>query len=116
MDVSHYAETKSRGSSPRSHYCISVATQLAAGLAYLESCNFVHRDIAARNCLVDEEGNVKIADFGMARSLYSNDYYRVEGQFVLPIRWMAWESLLLVSCYISVWGPSLMCWNHRIFI
>ncbi|PIO72759.1 protein tyrosine kinase [Teladorsagia circumcincta] len=76
-------------------YCISVATQLAAGLAYLESCNFVHRDIAARNCLVDEEGNVKIADFGMARSLYSNDYYRVEGQFVLPIRWMAWESLLL---------------------
>ncbi|VDO14604.1 unnamed protein product [Haemonchus placei] len=78
-------------------YCISVATQLAAGLAYLESCNFVHRDIAARNCLVDEEGNVKIADFGMARSLYSNDYYRVEGQFVLPIRWMAWESLLLLE-------------------
>ncbi|KIH54013.1 protein tyrosine kinase [Ancylostoma duodenale] len=84
-------------------YCISVATQLAAGLAYLESCHFVHRDIAARNCLVDEEGNVKIADFGMARSLYSNEYYRVEGQFVLPIRWMAWESLLLTntSCKIN---------------
>lgn len=81
-----------------------------------------YRDIAARNCLVDEEGNVKIADFGMARSLYSNEYYRVEGQFVLPIRWMAWESLLLVrsftvSCLrttiLSVFDPGVIPCSGR---
>uniref|UniRef100_A0A914RI82 Uncharacterized protein n=1 Tax=Parascaris equorum TaxID=6256 RepID=A0A914RI82_PAREQ len=33
----------------------------------------------------------------MARSLYDSDYYKIEGAFVLPIRWMAWECLLLVS-------------------
>ncbi|PAV78979.1 hypothetical protein WR25_10309 [Diploscapter pachys] len=86
--------------------CISICTQLAAGLAYLESCHFVHRDIAARNCLVDKEGNVKISDFGMARSLYSSEYYKVEGKFVLPIRWMAWETLLQgkFSCASDVWA------------
>ncbi|CAD6185278.1 unnamed protein product [Caenorhabditis auriculariae] len=93
--------------------CISICTQLAAGLAYLESCNFVHRDIAARNCLVDREGNVKIADFGMARSLYSQEYYKVEGKFVLPIRWMAWEALLMgkFSTSSDVWAFGVTMWE-----
>ena len=38
----------------------------------------------------------------MSRSLYSGDYYKVEGKAVLPIRWMAWESILLVSNYYSL--------------
>ncbi len=37
---------------------------------------------------------VKIADFGLARGVYDKDYYRVAGRAVLPVRWMAPESLL----------------------
>jgi serine/threonine protein kinase len=66
-------------------------------MSYMESHPLVHRDLAARNCLVRDDGTVKIADFGMARSLYASDYYRIDGAFVLPIRWMAWECLLMVS-------------------
>jgi proto-oncogene tyrosine-protein kinase ROS len=37
---------------------------------------------------------VKIGDFGLARDIYKNDYYRKEGEGLLPVRWMSPESLV----------------------
>ncbi|MEE6496190.1 hypothetical protein FKM82_002257 [Ascaphus truei] len=80
-----------------------MVAQIASGMRYLSSLNFVHRDLATRNCLVGRNYTIKIADFGMSRNLYSGDYYRIQGRAVLPIRWMSWESILLgrgdvISC------------------
>lgn len=77
---------------------LHVGAQIASGMRYLATLNFVHRDLATRNCLVGENFTIKIADFGMSRNLYAGDYYRVQGRAVLPIRWMAWECILMVSC------------------
>ncbi|XP_039951750.1 uncharacterized protein LOC120768986 [Bactrocera tryoni] len=69
------------------------AMDVARGLAYLASEKYVHRDVACRNCLVNAQRVVKLGDFGMARSTYESDYYRFNRKGMLPVRWMAPESL-----------------------
>ncbi|KAG5881596.1 hypothetical protein JTB14_031070 [Gonioctena quinquepunctata] len=70
---------------------IDMAAQIAAGMAYLESQNYIHRDLAARNVLVADGNIVKIADFGLARLIKEDEYEaRVGARF--PIKWTAPEA------------------------
>merc|ERR1711874_145374 len=70
---------------------IDMSAQIAAGMAYLESQNYIHRDLAARNVLVGDNHIVKIADFGLARLIKEDEYEaRVGARF--PIKWTAPEA------------------------
>lgn len=70
-----------------------MALDIARGLSYLSSMNYIHRDIACRNCMINAQRIVKIGDFGMARPTFESDYYRFARKGMLPVRWMAPESL-----------------------
>ncbi len=45
------------------------------------------------------------ADFGLTRDVYEEDYYRVDGQGLLPVRWMAPESMIdgVFTAKTDVW-------------
>ena len=62
-------------------------------MEFLHSHKCVHRDLAARNVLVGKGGVVKIANFGLARDVSSNNYYKKVGEGIFPAKWMSPESL-----------------------
>jgi hypothetical protein len=50
---------------------LDLARQIAEGLAEAHRLGVVHRDLKPQNIMIDREGNAKIMDFGIARSLHA---------------------------------------------
>ncbi len=48
---------------------ISITKQICEGLAEAHKIGVIHRDLKPSNIMVDKEGNAKVMDFGIARSL-----------------------------------------------
>jgi len=50
---------------------LSIAKQVGEGLAEAHRLRVVYRDLKPQNIMIDKEGNARIMDFGIARSLES---------------------------------------------
>ena len=80
---------------------------------YLHTKKCIHRDLAARNILVAKDYIIKIADFGLARDVHNNDYYKKVTDGLLPIKWMAPETIFqrVYSTRSDVWSFGVLLWE-----
>ncbi|XP_033285692.1 protein-tyrosine kinase 2-beta isoform X3 [Orcinus orca] len=109
-ELGHYLE--------RNKNCLKVLTlvlyslQICKAMAYLESINCVHRDIAVRNILVASPECVKLGDFGLSRYIEDEEYYKASVTR-LPIKWMSPESINFrrFTTASDVWMFAVCMWE-----
>jgi len=106
------SESENRFQSVDFDVLIDMAVQIANGLAYLHDNNIVHKDVGTRSCLVDSDGTVKVAHFGIGLYLHPEDYYH-DSYITLPARWMSPETLQtnIFTKANDVWSLGVLIWE-----
>ncbi|KAK7015566.1 Cyclin-dependent kinase 12 [Halocaridina rubra] len=84
----------------------SIMKQLLNGLSYCHRKNFLHRDIKCSNILMNNKGQIKLGDFGLAR-LFSSNKERPYTNKVITLWYRPPELLLGEERY----GPAIDVWS-----
>ncbi|KAG1175005.1 hypothetical protein G6F71_004475 [Rhizopus microsporus] len=84
----------------------SLVKQMLEGLAYLHHMGILHRDIKGSNLLINNKGELKIADFGLARVFEKNETQDYTNR-VITLWYRPPELLLGATAY----GPAVDIWS-----
>lgn len=68
MDLKRYMESIPEGEGLESDMVKKFMLQLVKGIYHCHAHRVLHRDLKPQNLLIDKEGNLKVADFGLARA------------------------------------------------
>ncbi len=101
---------REEGRSLKQSQLIDMCAQIAEGMAYLESQNYIHLSLAAKNILVTENMICKVADFGLARLIIEDDFYH---GIRFPLKWTAPEAAMFnrFSIKCDVWSFGIVLYE-----
>ncbi|XP_075461494.1 serine/threonine-protein kinase LMTK3 isoform X2 [Ascaphus truei] len=97
-----------------------MAYEITLGLMHLHKNNYIHSDLALRNCLLTSDLTVRIGDYGISHNNYKEDYYITPDRLWIPLRWVAPElldelhgNLVVVdqSKESNVWSLGVTIWE-----
>lgn len=71
---------------------LALGNQAARGLKHIADNRLVHKDIAARNCLIASNLTLKISMTCMTKEPYHQEYAKHRNQ-VIPLRWLPYEAV-----------------------
>jgi CTD kinase subunit alpha len=85
-----------------------LSQQFFSGLAYLHSQGVLHRDLKASNILLNNAGELKLADFGLARFFHKNPAKAADYTNRVITLWFRPPELLLGA---TAYGASVDIWS-----
>lgn len=90
-----------------------IMLQMFKALNYLHGKQILHRDVATRNCWLDTNLSLKLADNGLSRDLFPGDYHRLANNENNPVAWMALETLQdnVMNFQSEVWSCGVFLWE-----
>uniref|UniRef100_A0A9J7XEE5 Protein tyrosine kinase 7a n=2 Tax=Cyprinus carpio TaxID=7962 RepID=A0A9J7XEE5_CYPCA len=91
---------------------VSVCLQVARGMEHLSNQRFVHKDLAARNCLISSKRQIKVSALGLSKDVYNNEYYHYHQSWI-PLRWLPSEAVFEddFSTKTDVWSFGVLMWE-----
>lgn len=91
---------------------VSICAQVAHGMEHLSNHRFVHKDLAARNCLINSQRRVKVSALSLSKDVYNSEYYHYR-QAWIPLRWLPSESVFEddFSTKSDVWAFGVLMWE-----
>ncbi|XP_040573078.1 tyrosine-protein kinase Dnt [Lepeophtheirus salmonis] len=99
--------------SQSTHQIVNIGLQILSALQYLHKRRIIHKDVATRNCFLNENYLIKLCDSALSRDLFSADYHCLGDNENRPVKWMPIEAIALrkYSRASDVWSFGVFMWE-----